>query len=113
MRWSALFLAAAVALGGCAANPKATVGELSRADPKYKSRSCLTARREAARYEDNKEGRIALAVAGNLVVPFAGTAASAAIGALKEDRKKALNHQVRRACISDPLAKKRTRVARR
>jgi hypothetical protein len=113
MRWTTLIVAAAVGLAGCAANPKQTVGELSRADPKYKSRACVQARREAARYEDHKDGRIALALAGNLVVPFAGTAASAAIGAIKEDRKKDLNHKVRAACTSDPLAKRRTRVARR
>ena len=111
MRNLAIAMAAVLGLSACATAPQQTLSELNRRDPEYRSRECREARAEAAAFEENRNGRTVVALAGNLIVPFAGTAASAAIGVVKEDRKKALNHQVRRSCISDPLAKKR--IARR
>lgn len=99
-------------LGGCATSPHKTVSELNRRDPEYRTRDCRQARAAVARYDDNKDGRVAIAVAGNLVVPFAGSAAAAAMSKLKDDEREALNARVRRACISDPLRHKR-RVATR
>lgn len=99
-------------LAGCATSPHKTVSSLDRRDPEYRTRDCRQARAAVARYDDNKDGRAVIAVAGNLVVPFAGSAAAAALSKMKDDDREALNARVRRACISDPLGRKR-RVARR
>jgi hypothetical protein len=96
-----------VLLAGCATAPRQTLAGLNRHDPEYASRACRQARREAARFDEHKDGRIALAVAGNLVVPLAGTAAAAAVAAAQEDRKHDLNQQLKAKCISDPLAGRR------
>jgi hypothetical protein len=98
-------------LAGCATAPKSTMAGLNRHDPEYRSRDCRQARHEAARFDDQRNGRMVVALAGNVLVPFAGTAAAAAMGAVKEDTKRDLNHRLRSACTSDPLA--RGRVARR
>lgn len=104
--------AVSLTLGGCATSPHKTVSELNRRDPEYRTRDCRQARAAVARYDDNKDGRAVIALAGNLVVPFAGSAAAAAMSKMKDDEREALNERVRRACISDPLRGKR-RVARR
>ena len=108
-----LLLMAAVAfvLSGCATAPKDTVAQLSRNDPEYRSRDCRQVRREAARFDENRNGRAIVALAGNVIVPFAGTAAAAAMTKLRDDAKRDLNHRVRAACTSDPLARKS--IARR
>jgi hypothetical protein len=99
-------------LGGCATSPHKTVSNLDRRDPEYRSRDCRQARAAVSRYDDNKDGRTVIAIAGNLVVPFAGSAAAAAMSKMKDDEREALNARVRGACVSDPLARKR-RMARR
>lgn len=99
-------------LGGCATSPHKTVSELNRRDPEYRTRDCRQARAAVARYDDNKDGRAVIAIAGNLVVPFAGSAAAAAMSRMKDDERQALSERVRRACISDPLARKRRMAAR-
>lgn len=93
-------------LAGCATSPHKTVSSLDRRDPEYRTRDCRQARAAVTRFDDNKEGRTVIAIAGNLVVPFAGSAAAAAMSKLKDDEREALNERVRRACISDPLARK-------
>lgn len=103
--------AALLLLAGCATSPHKTVLGLNRGDPEYRTRDCRQARAAVARYDDNKDGRVAIAVAGNLVVPFAGSAVAAGMSKMKDDDREALNERVRRACISDPLRSKR--VARR
>jgi hypothetical protein len=110
--WTAAFLAA-FALGGCATSPKSTVAALDRHDPEYRSRDCREARAAAARYDDERNGRMVVALAGNVLVPFAGTAAAAAMSKVKDDKRRELNRRVRSACISDPLAHKGARKARR
>jgi hypothetical protein len=104
--------AAAAVLSACATSPKSTLSELDRMDPSFRSRECVAARQAAARYDDHKEGKLVVGLLGNLVLPFAGTAATAAMTALQQDDQKALNHRLRAACTSDPLAGRR-RVARR
>ena len=99
-------------LAGCATSPHKTVSSLDQRDPEYASRNCRQARAAVKRYDDNKDGRAVIAIAGNLVVPFAGSAAAAALSKMKDDEREALNARVRSACISDPLARKR-RVASR
>jgi len=99
-------------LGGCATSPHKTVSELNRRDPEYRSRDCRQARAAVARYDDQKDGRAVIAIAGNLVVPFAGAAAAAAMSKMKDDDREALNARVRRACVSDPLARKPRMAAR-
>ena len=106
-----ILAAAAVAISACATAPKSTVSELNRKDPAFGSRECVAARKAAAGYDDNKEGKVVIGLLGNLIVPFAGTAAAAAMTVLQQDDQKALNHRLRAACTSDPMA--RRRVARR
>ena len=98
-------------LAGCATAPRQTVKDLDRRDPEYASRDCRQARRAVASYDDNKDGRVVIALAGNLVVPFAGSAAALAMSRMKDDEREALSARVKRACISDPLRKRR--MARR
>ena len=112
MRRILILGASALILAGCATAPRQTVKDLNRRDPEYASRDCRQARAAVARYDDQKDGRAAIAVAGNFVVPFAGAAAAMAMSKMKDDDREALNQRVRRACISDPLANKR-RVASR
>ena len=102
-----LVLAAAAMLAACATSPRTALAELDRKDPAYRSGKCVAARKAAARFAEHKEGRAAIGVVGNLIVPFAGTAASALIAGFQEDDKAALNHRLRSACVSDPLAGKR------
>jgi hypothetical protein len=99
-------------LGGCATSPHRTVSNLDRRDPEYRSRDCRQARAAVNRYDDNKDGRVVIAIAGNLVVPFAGAAAAAAMSKMKDDDREALNARVRGACVSDPLARKGRIAAR-
>jgi hypothetical protein len=108
MRRALILSLAGLTLAACATAPKQTLATLNRHDPEYRSRDCRQARRDAARFDDHKEGRIVLAVGGNLILPFAGTAAAAAIGAVQEDEKKDLNHRLKAACTSDPLKGRRT-----
>lgn len=106
--------ACALVLSGCATSPHKTVAGLNTRDPEYRSRDCRQARAAVARYDDQKDGRAVIAIAGNLVVPFAGAAAAAAMSKMKDDEREVLNARVRKACISDPLGKSsKRRVARR
>ena len=113
MRRFLIGAAALLVLSGCATAPRDTVASLNKRDPEYRTRDCREARAAAARFDDNKEGRLVVALAGNMVIPFAGTAVAAAMSRLQEDDKEALNRRVKAACISDPLKRKRARVARR
>ena len=99
-------------LQGCATSPRDTVASLNRRAPEYRSRDCRAARAEAAKFDEQRNGRMVTALAANLVVPFAGTAAAAAMAKIKDDSKRDLNRRVMRACTSDPLGS-RGRVARR
>jgi hypothetical protein len=105
--------ALALTLSACATSPRQTVKALNRHDPEYSSRDCRHARRAVARYDDQKDGRAVIAIAGNLVVPFAGSAAALAMSKMKDDERQALNRRVRATCVSDPLGKKGSRVAAR
>lgn len=114
MRRMLIVGALALSVGACATSPHRTVAELNQRDPEYRSRDCRQARAAVARYDDQKDGRAVIAIAGNLVVPFAGTAAAAAMSKLKDDERESLNARVRKACISDPLGRPaKRRVARR
>jgi hypothetical protein len=104
MRFALTLGLTALLVTGCATSPRQTAAELNRRDPEYATRECRQARAEAAQFDEQRNGRMIVALAGNLVVPFAGTAAGAAMGKIKEDRKKALNRRLRGACTSDPLA---------
>jgi hypothetical protein len=101
---------AALVLAGCATSPARTADNLNRHDPAYRSHACRQARAAANDYAEEVNGRRVVALAGNLVVPFAGAAAAAAMTGIREDDAKALDRRVKASCISDPL---RGRVARR
>ena len=101
----------ALLLAGCATAPRDTVAQLNRHDPEYRSRDCRQARAAAAEYAEEENGRTVVALAGNLVVPCAGTAAAAYMHAQRRDDAEKLNRRIAAACTSDPLRKRR--VARR
>jgi hypothetical protein len=106
--------AAALILAACATSPRQTVQNLNRMDPEFATPDCRAARAAVAKYDDQKDGRAVIALAGNLIVPFAGSAAALAMSKVKDHDREALNTRVRAACISDPMAqKRRTRVANR
>ncbi len=111
MRTILLLGAAALALGACVTSPRDTVHGLDAKDRKWSSRECVQARKAAEAFDENRNGRMIVGLAANMVVPFAGTAAALAMNHLKNDDREALNTRVRAACISDPLRSKR--VARR
>ena len=112
MRRTLTAAAATLIVAGCATAPKDTVASLNKRDPEYRTRDCRQARAAAARYDDHKDGRVVVALAGNLIIPFAGTAAAAAMTKMQDDDKEALSRRVRAACISDPLKRKRARARR-
>jgi hypothetical protein len=115
----ALLCLAGLALSGCVSSPKETVLNLDTTDPRWTSKACVAARKEAARYNDHSVSRGVVGAVGNFAAPFAGTATSLAWRAAEAPSRKALNRRVRSACISDPLHGKgarpdlRARVARR
>lgn len=102
---------AALMVAGCATSPKTTVAGLNKRDPEYRTRDCRAARAQAADYAQEENGRTVVALAGNLIVPFAGTAAAAYMHSVRRDDAERLNHKIRAACTSDPMSKRR--VARR
>ena len=103
----------AVALAGCQTSPKQVVLNLDTTDPKWSSKRCVAARKAVAQFDEHHTAKGALGIAGALAgVPVAGLAATAAINAAQAKKRERLNDQVRAACISDPLGKKR-RVAKR
>ena len=83
--------------------PKKTVAQLDIADPKYGTEHCETARTKAGDYNDHNLIRTVVGVGGNLVVPFAGTAAGTVLGLGLDKKKDKLNHKLAAACVSDPL----------
>jgi hypothetical protein len=101
----------ALMLSACATTPRETVAKLDPRDPRWDSRACEQARAEAQAFNDHKEGRVVIGVLGNLVVPFAGSAAAFAMDRMQADERKALSHKVKAACISDPLRGKKRRIA--
>lgn len=113
MRRLLVLAAAATVLGGCVTSPRETVLTLDSTDRKWNSKRCIAARKEAARFDEHKDGHAVIKIVGNLIVPFAGTATSFAMNRLRDDERAELNEKVRRACISDPLGEKRRRVASR
>jgi len=115
MKKQALVLSAlAVTLGGCVSSPKETVLNLDTTDKRWTSARCVAARKEVARYDDKAKVRGWVGVLGNIAAPFAGTATSLALSKAQDDERARLNHKVRSACISDPLANRReaTRASR-
>lgn len=90
-------------LVGCAAHPRDTIASLDTTTRRYSSPACLEARREAAAYSDRALLQTGVGVAGNLIVPFAGTAAALAMQAERSRVRERLNQQVAAACVPDPL----------
>ena len=109
----AALVAGAVGLGGCVSSPKQTVLNLDTTDRKWTSSKCVAARKAVARYDDQETTRGVVGLVGNIVAPFAGTAASLAMSAARDDERAALNRRVRAACISDPLNEKRAVQAKK
>ena len=98
-------LFACLCLAACQTNPKQTVLTLDTTDPKWESAKCVAARKTVATYNDREGVRTATSVVGLVAgVPVAG-----ALAAAQQDEREDLNNQVRAACISDPLKKKRAR----
>lgn len=112
MRSLVVLVGAGLLLSACATSPRETVLSLDSTDRKWTSKRCVEARKEAARFDENKEGHAVIKIVGNLIVPFAGTATSFAMNRLRDDEREELNRKMKAACISDPLGAKRRVAAR-
>lgn len=114
MRQALIALSLVLLTAACATTtPRKTVASLDQSDPRWKSRECVAARKAAASFDEQKDGRTVIALVGNLVVPFAGSGVAYAMDRMRDDERKALSHRVRAACVSDPLKRKGRRVAAR
>ena len=83
--------------------PVKTVAKLDAKDPKYHTEACKAARAKAIDYQEPGLVKKVLGMGGNALVPFAGTAASTALGLQQDSKQARLNRQVAIACVSDPL----------
>ncbi len=81
-----------------------TVAKLDAKDPKYDTEACKAVRAKAIDYEETG-GLVkkVIGMGGNALVPFAGTAASTALGMRDDGKQNKLSKQVAIACVSDPL----------
>lgn len=116
MRAILIVACAAATLSGCAtpSSPKETVLGLDTTDKRWTTKRCVAARKEAARFDEHRDGHAVIKIVGNLIAPFAGSATSYAMNRLRDDERAELNHKVRAACVSDPLkGKAGRRVAAR
>lgn len=102
-----------LALAGCAEHPRETVLQIDPDNRRYRTRQCREARQAALDYEDHILARTAVGIAGNLLVPFAGTAASLAMTAERDRERQRLNARVASACLADPVNQRPRRPARR
>ena len=83
--------------------PVKTVAKLDAKDPKYDTEACKAARAKAIDYEEPDLMKKVIGVGGNALVPFAGTAASTALGMQQGGKQTKLSKEVAVACVSDPL----------
>lgn len=83
--------------------PVKTVAKLDAKDPKYDTQACKAIRAKAIDYEEPDLMKKVIGVGGNALVPFAGTAASTALGMQQGSKQTKLSKEVAAACVSDPL----------
>jgi hypothetical protein len=83
--------------------PVKTVAKLDAKDPKYDTEACKAIRAKAIDYEEPGLMTKVIGMGGNALVPFAGTAASTALGMKEDSKQSKLSKQVAIACVSDPL----------
>jgi hypothetical protein len=83
--------------------PVKTVAKLDAKDPKYDTEACKAVRAKAIDYEEPGLMKKVIGVGGNALVPFAGTAASTAMGMREGGKQTKLSKAVAVACVSDPL----------
>ena len=83
--------------------PVKTVAKLDAKDPKYDTEPCRAIRAKAIDYEEPDLMKKVIGVGGNALVPFAGTAASTALGMQQGGKQAKLSKEVATACVSDPL----------
>ena len=98
-------LALCLILAGCVTPeaPKKTLAGLDVQDPLYATAGCEQARAAAGDYKEHPILRTAMGIGGNVVAPFAGTAAAMAVGNRLDKKKTTLNRRTAAACVSDPL----------
>jgi len=102
-----------MALAACAEHPRETVLQIDPDSRRYRTRACREARAAALEYNDMALARTAVGVAGNLLVPFVGTAAALAMSAERDRVRQRLNRRVAETCLSDPVNQpRRARPAR-
>ena len=104
----------ALLLAGCASHPRDTILSLDMDSAKFRSKACREARQEALAYDDKPLTKGLVAVVGDLIAPFAGTAASMAMAKADDPKRERINRRLAEACMSDPLGERRaaTKVTR-
>ena len=99
---SAIILVAALALTGCAKNPKTLTVDYVN-DAKFNTAECKEIRKKALEYNDRVLGRTATGVGlGLLLGPFGIPLAAMGDVAQNEERK-SWNREIHLACSSEPL----------
>ena len=78
MRRAPILLCLLAAVAACAEHPREAVLQIDPDGRQYRTRACREARAESLRYDDMPLTRTAVGVAGNLLIPFAGTVAASA-----------------------------------
>ncbi len=112
-RRACLLLTTALLLAGCATHPRDTILSLNMDSAKFRSPGCRYAREMALRYDEKPLTKTAVAVAGNLMAPYAGTAASLALSARDAEKREEVNRRIAENCMEDPDAKRAERSTRR
>ena len=112
MRRSAILLLTAALLAGCASHPRDTLLSLDMDSARFRSKPCREARQAALAYDDRGLTRGVVAVAGDLVAPFLGTAAAMAMSKRQDPERQRLNKRLAEACMEDPLGERARHAGR-
>ena len=98
------FVCTGVLAAGCAAEPQKTVNELDSKNPNYSTPECMEARKVALQYDDNVAGRAGIGIGlGLLLGPF-GLPIARAVDASQNDKREAINEEVRKHCAGPAKA---------
>lgn len=100
-----VIVALALSLASCTATPDKYAASLPENDPKYNTQECRDIRKAALEF-DNKTGqRMAVGLAGGLLLGVFFLPFAAASDAEREDARKLFAREIHMRCSSKPLPK--------